>query len=187
MAQIKAKQIQLVAQGDLIVGNATADGTPLTVGTLDQVLVSNGTTPLWGQVSAGGINLSEGDVFIGDATNSAAEASATSQGQVVVSGAGPNFDFAVGTLAAQYVSFASDTANNISSTNVQTAIVEVAAERAYIHTDSVDPTVNNDGVDTAVLGERFKIGDIWINTTTDNIWHVADVSTGAAVWDFIAF
>ena len=182
MSQIKAKQIQLVAQGDLIVGNGTADGSVLSVGALDQVLVSNGTTPLWGQVSAGGISLTEGDVFIGDNTNTAAEASATSQGQVVVSGAGPSYNFAVGSLAAIYVTFTPNTTNNIAATNVQSAIVEVAAERSFVHVDSVDPTVNNDGVDTAALGERFKIGDMWVNTSTDNIWSVADVSTGAAVW-----
>ena len=182
MSQIKAKQIQLVAQGDLIVGNPTADGSVLSVGTLDQVLVSNGTAPLWGQVSAGGISLTEGDVFIGDSTNTAEEASATSQGQVVVSGAGPNYHFAVGSLAAQYVTFTANTTNNIAATNAQSAIIEVAAERAYVHVDSVDPTVNNDSVDTAILGVRFKIGDMWVNTATDNIWSVADVSTGAAVW-----
>lgn len=182
MAQIKVKQIKLVAQGDLVVANSSSNGSILSVGTTGQVVVSNGTTPLWGQVGAAGISLTEGDVFIGDATNVAAEASATVQGQVIVSGAGPNFDLAVGTLAAEYVTFAPNTSNNIVATNVQNAIVEVAAEHVYIHTATVDPVANNDGVDTGTIGVDFKIGDIWINTATDNVWHVVDVSTGAAVW-----
>jgi len=182
MSQIKAKQIKLVAEGDLIVGNVAASGTPLTVGTIGQILVSNGTTPAWGQVSASGINLNQGDVFIGDNSNSAAEASATQQGQIIVSGAGPNFDFAVGNLAAQYVTFSPNTQNNISSTDVQSAIIEVAAERSYIHTSSVDPIADNDSVDTAALGTRFKIGDIWINTLSDNVWHNVSSTATSAVW-----
>ena len=41
MAQIKSKQIKLAAQGDLIIGDVGASGTPLTVGTVDQILISN--------------------------------------------------------------------------------------------------------------------------------------------------
>ena len=46
----------------------------------------------------------------------------------------------------------------------------------------VDPVITNDGVDTAVLGRRFKVGDTWLNTVLNSLWTIVDVTTNAAVW-----
>lgn len=40
----------ITAQGDLIVGDASADGSALAVGTANTVLVSDGTDPAWGSI-----------------------------------------------------------------------------------------------------------------------------------------
>lgn len=48
MAQIKAKQVKLVAQGDLIIGDSSANGSILSIGAASQVILSNGTTGAWG-------------------------------------------------------------------------------------------------------------------------------------------
>ena len=48
MAQIKAKQIKVAAQGDLIIGDAGANGSILSIGAASQVVISNATTGAWG-------------------------------------------------------------------------------------------------------------------------------------------
>ena len=48
MAQIKAKQLKLAAQGDLIIGDASANGSILSIGAANQVVISNATTGAWG-------------------------------------------------------------------------------------------------------------------------------------------
>lgn len=48
MAQIKAKQIKLAAEGDLIIGDSSANGSILSIGATSQVVISNGTTGAWG-------------------------------------------------------------------------------------------------------------------------------------------
>jgi hypothetical protein len=182
MAQIKSKQIKLNAQGDMIVANASGNGTNLSLGGIDTVLLSNGTSPDWSKVPAAAITLPEGRVLIGAHTDLASVASATAEGQVVVSGAGPAFNLGVGSLAAQYVTFAPSTTTNITSTNVQNAITEVAGQTTTVHTAAVDPTADNDNADTAAIGTVFKIGDMWINTLTDTVWTLVDASTGTAIW-----
>lgn len=47
MAQIKAGQVKLVAEGDLIIGNAGANSSILSIGAASQVVISNGTTGAW--------------------------------------------------------------------------------------------------------------------------------------------
>lgn len=53
----------------------------------------------------------------------------------------------------------------------------------YCYQTNSDPTVNNDGVDTAGIGRRFRVEDTWQNTTSDDFWIVRDIATGAAVWE----
>ena len=48
MAQIKAKQIKLVAEGDFIIGDSSANGSILSIGAANQVIISNATTGAWG-------------------------------------------------------------------------------------------------------------------------------------------
>lgn len=44
------------------------------------------------------------------------------------------------------------------------------------HTATADPTVNDDTVD------GYVIGQLWVNTASDEAWIATDVTTGAAVW-----
>lgn len=55
----------------------------------------------------------------------------------------------------------------------------LAPESGAVTVDTVDPTVSDDNT------QGFSIGDLWVNTTTDEAWIVTDVSTGAAVWEYI--
>ena len=48
MAQIRSKQIKLAAEGDLILGDSAANGSILSIGALNQIVISNGTTGAWG-------------------------------------------------------------------------------------------------------------------------------------------
>lgn len=55
--------------------------------------------------------------------------------------------------------------------------VEVNATVGNIpHSDTIDPTVNDDSVD------GYQVGQIWVNTTTDTVFIATDVTVGAAVW-----
>ena len=47
---------------------------------------------------------------------------------------------------------------------------------------TTDPTNNNDDVDTAGIGRTFRIGDMWINTNTNEAYKCVDNTTGAAIW-----
>lgn len=69
---------------------------------------------------------------------------------------------------------------NANHTHLTTATGGKLNGLAYNSTSN--PTVNNDGVDTAVLGRVFSIGDEWVNTTTDIVYVCTDNSTGAALW-----
>lgn len=133
------------------------------------------------QPNAGG-TLAEGNVFIGNSSNVPTATIGTAQGQVLQAGPGPNFFTVFDLLEAQYVEFTANVANNITATDVQAAIVEVAGERPYVYSTASNPTVNNDAVDTAAIGHRFKRGDVWTNTATNAIYINADATTGAAVW-----
>ena len=41
---------------------------------------------------------------------------------------------------------------------------------------TVDPTVDND------VTEKYEVGSVWVNTTTDKIFICVDATDGAAVW-----
>lgn len=47
---------------------------------------------------------------------------------------------------------------------------------------ATNPTVNNDGVDTAALGVTFQPRSLWLNTVTSEFYICLDNSTGAADW-----
>ncbi len=47
MAQIKAEQVKLVAEGDLIIGDSSGSSSILSIGAASQVVISNGTTGAW--------------------------------------------------------------------------------------------------------------------------------------------
>lgn len=55
---------------------------------------------------------------------------------------------------------------------------------ALIYKTASDPNANNDGVDTAGIGQEFTVGDVWMNTSvTPRSWFRCDRNnTGAAVW-----
>lgn len=55
MAQIRSKQIQVSAAGDLIIGSSSISGfsgSVLSIGAANQVLTSNGTTAAWGYLNS---------------------------------------------------------------------------------------------------------------------------------------
>lgn len=54
------------------------------------------------------------------------------------------------------------------------------AAGAYVGT--VNPTPQNDDVDTAGLGRTFDVGDHWINSNTDVIFVCVDNTTNNAIW-----
>ena len=53
--------------------------------------------------------------------------------------------------------------------------------KARTFNDTADPTANDDIADTAGNGE-FVVGDIWVNTTTDQVFVLADSTATSAVW-----
>lgn len=62
-------------------------------------------------------------------------------------------------------------------------ILDVAAMLANNKYDATAaPTVNNDGVDTAGLGQTFQQNSIWMDQTNDEVYRCIDNTTGAAVW-----
>jgi len=71
-------------------------------------------------------------------------------------------------------------ASSIHGADMDSALVQVYSSA------SSDPTVNNDGVDTAGLGEKFFVGSIWIRLDNNDRWQCDDITTGAAVWSQLA-
>jgi len=49
----------------------------------------------------------------------------------------------------------------------------------------VNPTPQNDDVDTAGLGRVFEVGDHWINSLTDEVFICVDNTTNAAIWSVV--
>lgn len=65
------------------------------------------------------------------------------------------------------------------------SFVRIAPGEVYggaTHVSTTDPTADNDGVDTAALGETFTKGALWLNTTDGGLFVCRDNATGAAVW-----
>ncbi len=48
------------------------------------------------------------------------------------------------------------------------------------------PTANNDGVDSAVMGTSFLVGDRWVDAIYDTVYTCVDNSTGAAIWQRVS-
>lgn len=49
----------------------------------------------------------------------------------------------------------------------------------------VDPTAQNDDVDTAGLGRAFEVGEYWLNITSDTLFICMDNTTNAAIWSVV--
>lgn len=100
MAQIKSKQIKLVAQGDLIIGDSSADGSILSIGASNQVILSNGTTGAWGYL--GQLRDVAGSIVIDTTTTASSvnnfvlSAAATgSEPEIEVTGTDTNIDILI--------------------------------------------------------------------------------------------
>jgi len=52
-------------------------------------------------------------------------------------------------------------------------------------TDIVDPTADNDSIDTAGVGRTFDVGDHWINIATDSVFVNVDSTPTAAIWQVL--
>ena len=61
---------------------------------------------------------------------------------------------------------------------------KMTAHRLY--TSASAPDSENDGADTAGLGQVFAVGDIWNDTTCCAMYFCSDNTTGAAVWKNIS-
>jgi hypothetical protein len=56
---------------------------------------------------------------------------------------------------------------------------------AFGYIAAVQPTVNNDSVDTAAIGATFDTGSRWTDTTHNTVWFCVIGTPGAAVWKSI--
>lgn len=71
--------------------------------------------------------------------------------------------------------------NRIQGSRVVTSGSARVVVPMYITTTA--PGVNNDGVDTAAVGQAFGVGDYWLNTTaTGTLYVCVSAATGAASW-----
>ncbi len=72
MTQLRSKQIKLVSRGDIIVGNNSAIGSILALGTNGQILKSNGTSLIYATNNASGVtnDSSVTGITVADALNS---------------------------------------------------------------------------------------------------------------------
>jgi hypothetical protein len=78
-----------LARGKIIYGDASGDPAALTVGSANQVLVSDGTDAAWGTVSVAGggtgaTSLTDGGVLLGSATGAVTAMAVLSDGQMIV-------------------------------------------------------------------------------------------------------
>jgi hypothetical protein len=51
---------------------------------------------------------------------------------------------------------------------------------------TTNPTINNDGIDTAGIGRNFRVGDYWINTNTGYYYICVDNTTSNAIWELLS-
>jgi len=57
----------------------------------------------------------------------------------------------------------------------------ITALRGF-RSESDDPTIFNDGADSAGVGAVFSVFDLWLNGTTGALYMCISASTGAASW-----
>jgi hypothetical protein len=56
---------------------------------------------------------------------------------------------------------------------------------ADAYTSTVDPTPQNDSVDTAALGRIFEVSNYWYNTVKDKLYLCQEDTPNAAVWAIV--
>lgn len=149
------------------------------IGVVKTGVVSLATTDILSGVfpeARGGTNqnyYNAGDLLVGNSSNGLSRLGMGTTAQVLSIASG---SVSWNTLAASNITFTANTANNISSINVQNAIVEVANEHTFINVATTAPTNNNDS------SQNYKIGDLWINTTNNKAYVATKVSVGLANW-----
>ena len=163
----------LLATTNGVMGIQTVSGTPKNgVISLDAATdIISGILP----TTRGGTGLATyaaGDILVGAANGTLGKLGLGTSGQILTS----NGTTAVwGSAPASNITFTSSTEQHISATDVQSAIVEVAAERPFIKTSTTNPSVTDDSA-------NFKVGDIWVNTAASRIWFCIDNTASAAIW-----
>ena len=55
----------------------------------------------------------------------------------------------------------------------------------YPYAATVNPAVSNDSLDTAQLGRIFQVGDLWVNTSSQEMFFCVNATPGAAVWKVV--
>lgn len=149
-------------------------------GTSKSGVVSLATTDILSGVfdaSQGGTGLfsyAQGDLLIGNSTNGLEKVTIGLADQILAVKSGkPTWT----TLTAQSIPFSANIPNNIAATNVGDAILEAAAERAYINAATTNPTLSDD------ISSNLKAGDIWVNTQDKRVFVAASTTANAAQWN----
>lgn len=163
---------QAIGSAGSVTGIEGANSTVKTgVVRLDASDILSGTLTV-PQGGTGLTSVTAGDLIVGSDTNTLETLAKGSDGSALVMSGG---SVKWGKTDGSNVTFSAGT-SGLSSSNVTSAINEVATSRAKITLVTSDPW---SGADTAA---GFKIGDIIVNTTTNKIFQAISVATGAAVW-----
>src|SRR6185369_9640294 len=65
---------------------------------------------------------------------------------------------------------------------IRASYVRDLATTVFGYRTTVDPTADNDSVDSAGLGVKFSIGSTWTNTNLQTHWICVDDRPGIALW-----
>jgi len=74
-----------------------------------------------------------------------------------------------------------------SSVIATSQVLQPPSDAGTPYESTVAPTVNNDDVDTALLGFKFEIGYIWTDTVTNTSYICTDNAANAAKWEVINY
>lgn len=148
MSQIRAKQIKLNNQGDIILGDASSNGSVLPIGSSNQVLISNGSTLAYGYITQ--VRSTLGNVVIDTSS---------------VSGSVNNFTFSRGTTGngPEISATGSDTNIDIKLTTKGTGEVLVPTSYTVVSDNAL---TTKQYVDSVATGLDFK-NSVRAATTTD--------------------
>jgi len=170
MAQIKAKQVKLVAEGDLIIGDSNANGSILSIGAASQVVISNGTTGAWGYL--GDLRDLTGTIVVNTTTTP------SQVNNVVVSGG------ATGT-GPTFTATGSDTNIDINLTIKGTGEVLVPVSYAVVSANALTTKQYVDGVATGLdFKNSVRAATVAASDLTGFVYTAAsdDETAGAAPW-----
>lgn len=149
-------------------GNVTLDASDIISGVFTAARGGTGLS-----------NYSKGDILFANTTSSLNNLPIGIGGTFLKSnGVTPEWS----SVQASEVTFAPNTVQRLSSTNVQDAISELADERSFTHVSATNPNYAHDSSDTAGIGIRFKVGDAWLNSVTKVFYYCSNADVNSAEW-----